>query len=848
MEDFQRQREDLARGFQACGDEGSADALAQGKFLHSQAARLGLDRDELLAKNIVHMYLRCGSIPGARQVFDNLHDRDVILWTAMITAYARNGDFQQGMALLRAMLLDGVAPNKITILAALGTTDCVVEARSIHRILAVESGLEWDVSVGTAIVSMYCRCGSLEDAIDHFEQMPVKNVVTWSVAMAGCKELHRPELGLEIFRGMLLEGAAVDKITLVTLLDLCSSCEDVVVGGEILPDDLLERFGEEIETNVIVGTALVNLYAKGGDLERACGVFSRMKNRNVVTWTALITAHCCCNRDEQALEIFRQMQLEGVRPNAVVFVNVLNACCSMPAAGRTVLELVLECGAERDAILGNAIVNMLGKSGLLDEAREFFERLKSSAATRKNLVLWNGMLAAYALQGEFPAAMEVFAGMLLEGAKPNQATYASVLLHSRRALKSVTSQRHLKLLRLCAEETGLGEAIAGLSTLDHGCEHDDRGRSPRGVVWWTALIVESAEDGRYSDCLEHFGTMQLHGVKPNAVTLANVLYVLGLDRGKLLHGVMVDSGVAVDVGVGTALMNLYARSKLPEHGHRVFLEMEEHTTVSWTAMIACFAQNSRNAEALGLYRRMHLEGHRADAKTFTTILLACSSLIALPEVRSIHSCVHESGFHINDAVSTTLMSAYGKCGTLEDASRIFLHSSSTNPLNTSRWSSMIATSARHGCAAEAVAIFHLMQQEGARADDVTLLCVLAACSHGGMTAKAVEFFVSMIHDYKVGRTGDHCSCMADLLGRNGRLEDAEELIRKMPFQAAASVWMTLLGACRTHGDLPRAKEASDQVSGINPEHAQSYIVLSNVYAESGTKQDHRCSRTSCLAQ
>ncbi|EFJ07487.1 hypothetical protein SELMODRAFT_133508 [Selaginella moellendorffii] len=652
MEDFQRQREDLARGFQACGDEGSADALAQGKFLHSQAARLGLDRDELLAKNIVHMYLRCGSIPGARQVFDNLHDRDVILWTAMITAYARNGDFQQGMALLRAMLLDGVAPNKITILAALGTTDCVVESRSIHRILAVESGLEWDVSVGTAIVSMYCRCGSLEDAIDHFEQMPVKNVVTWSVAMAGCKELHRPELGLEIFRGMLLEGAAVDKITLVTLLDLCSSCEDVVVGGEILPDDFLGRFGEEIETNVIVGTALVNLYAKAGDLERACGVFSRMKNRNVVTWTALITAHCCCDRDEQALEIFRQMQLEGVRPNAV----------------------------------------------------------------------------------------------------------------------------------------------------------------------------------------------------PNAVTLANVLYVLGLDRGKLLHGVMVDSGVAVDVGVGTALMNLYARSKLPEHGHRVFLEMEEHTTVSWTAMIACFAQNSRNAEALGLYRRMHLEGHRADAKTFTTILLACSSLIALPEVRSIHSCVHESGFHINDAVSTTLMSAYGKCGTLEDASRIFLHSSSTNPLNTSRWSSMIATSARHGCAAEAVAIFHRMQQEGARADDVTLLCVLAACSHGGMTAKAVEFFVSMIHDYKVGRTGDHCSCMADLLGRNGRLEDAEELIRKMPFEAAASVWMTLLGACRTHGDLPRAKEASDQVSGINPEHAQSYIVLSNVYAESGTKQDHRCSRTSCLAQ
>eukprot|EP00249_Psilotum_nudum_P009557 c22011_g3_i1 orf=477-1067(+) len=149
------------------------------------------------------------------------------------------------------------------------------------------------------------------------------------------------------------------------------------------------------------------------------------------------------------------------------------------------------------------------------------------------------------------------------------------------------------------------------------------------------------------------------------------------------------------------------------------------------------------------------------------------------------------------------------------------------------WSNMIAAYAQQGYGKEALQLFEVMQFKNVIPDDITFLSILSACSHAGLVEEGHHYFISMSKDFCMTPTAEHYACMIDLLGRAGRLHEAENFINRMPFEPGLSAWMSFLGACRIHDDVERGKHAVEHVLAVDPENAATYVCLSNINAAAG---------------
>jgi pentatricopeptide repeat protein len=232
---------------------------------------------------------------------------------------------------------------------------------------------------------------------------------------------------------------------------------------------------------------------------------------------------------------------------------------------------------------------------------------------------------------------------------------------------------------------------------------------------------------------------------------------------------------------------------------------------------------------------MQQEGVRPDSVTFVGVLNACASVIALEEGRRVHQQIIQSGLESDVFVGSSLVDMYAKCGSIEDACRVF-HKMPSRDVVT--WNAMLGGCAMHGHGREALRHFEQMCDEGVQPDDITFVCVLSACSHAGLVDEGMCLYASMIRDYMIPAKLEHYTCMVDLLGRAGHLQEAENMIMAMPCKPQAAAWMALLGACRIHGNVGMAECVAKRILEMERENAAVYVLLSNIYAAAGNR--HLC--------
>ncbi|KAJ7551429.1 hypothetical protein O6H91_06G015100 [Diphasiastrum complanatum] len=278
----------------------------------------------------------------------------------------------------------------------------------------------------------------------------------------------------------------------------------------------------------------------------------------------------------------------------------------------------------------------------------------------------------------------------------------------------------------------------------------------------------------------------------------------------------------------------YAKCGCTEDARELFDNMSERNVVSWNAMIAGYAQNGLGKEALALYEQMKQEGMQLNNVTCVLLLKACASLAALEQGKQLHSEIIKRGFQSDVVVCSTLVDMYAKCGCTEDARELLDNMSERDVVS---WTAMIAGYAQNGLAQEALALFEQMQREGTKPDEVTYISILSACAHSGLLDQGRYVFDSMCRNHGVTPTKEHYACMVDLLGRAGCLADADLFINKMPIQPDSVVWMTLLGAARNHGHVEIGRRAFDRVVKLEPKNAAPYVLLSNIYAAAGKKDE-----------
>eukprot|EP01018_Ginkgo_biloba_P007178 Gb_33575 [translate_table: standard] len=537
-----------------------------------------------------------------------------------------------------------------------------------------------------------------------------------------------------------------------------------------------------------------------------------------------------------AVDMLYVMHQQGIPTGSDTYARLLQGCIDAKnlGEGKRIQTHMSTTGFKPGSFLGNRLVNLYAKCGRLADARHMFDTMSTRDVFSWNTIIagytkqgciedarhlfdemperdgvsWNSLIAGYARHGHCEEALKLFIEMQRLSTQSTQFTFVSVLSACTGLLDlQQGKQIHSHVTRIGFESNVyLWNALLGMyakcGSIEDARQVFDR-IPERNVVSWNAMIAGYVQNGQGKEALVLFCQMQQAGLKPDHVTLASVL------------------SACIKCG------------EVCEARH-VFDEMTERDDVSWTVMIAGYAQNGYGEEALKLFGQMLFADIQPDEFTYASILRACASLATLECSQGVHAHIIRSGFEANVFVGSALVDMYAKCGSIENAGQVFNKMPARNVVS---WNAMITGYAQNGCSKKAIQLFEQMLQADMKPDHITFVGVIAACSHAGLVEEGWRYFHSMSQDYGITPGADHYACMIDLLSRSGCLDEAEGLINNMPIEPDSIMWATLLSACRIYGNIELGKRAAEYLIELEPQNAGPYVMLSNLCAAAGRWDD-----------
>ncbi|KAF0914814.1 hypothetical protein E2562_031917 [Oryza meyeriana var. granulata] len=507
---------------------------------------------------------------------------------------------------------------------------------------------------------------------------------------------------------------------------------------------------------------LISFYSK---CRRPCcarRVFDEVPEPCHVSWSSLVTAYSNNGLPWSAIQAFHAMRAGGICCNEFALPVVLK-CVPDARLGAQVHAMVVATGFDNDVFVANALVAMYGGFGFMDDARRVFDE----AGSERNAVSWNGLMTAYVKNDQCGDAIQVFGEMVWSGIQPTEFGFSCVV-------NACTGSRNL-----------------------------EAGRQVH------AMVVRTGYDK------DVFTANALVDIILKACAGADAF-----DLGRQVHGFMIKADADSDDYIGVGLVDMYAKHHFLDDARKEGLGVNRTTlaavlksTASLEAVSAT-RQCDHGEGAIKLFMEMLRKGLEPDPFVLSSLLNACASLSAYEQGKQVHAHLIKRQFMSDVFAGNALVYTYAKCGSIEDAELAF---SSLPERGVVSWSAMIGGLAQHGHGKKALELFRRMVDEGIDPNHITMTSVLCACNHAGLVDEAKRYFNSMKEMFGIDRTEEHYSCMIDLLGRAGKLDDAMELVNSMPFQANASVWGALLGASRVHKDPELGRLAAEKLFSLEPE-------------------------------
>lgn len=481
--------------------------------------------------------------------------------------------------------------------------------------------------------------------------------------------------------------------------------------------------------------------------------------------------------------------------------------------------------------LGNKLVDAYLKCGDMNNARRVFDEMP-----QPHIVSWNSMISSYIRSKRSHEAIELFNEMIPKGTLPDEFTFSAIFkAYSDLGLAAEGRRTHglLVTLGLDAKSAFVGSSLvdmyAKFGRLGDARKVYDR-ISCKDVVCSTALITGYSQSGMDREAIRVFGDMFNLGVKPNDFTVSSVLMSCGsLEEGKLIHGLIFKYGLCCQVASQTSLLSMYSKHGLVDDSLKVFERISNPNIVTWTAMIGCLVSNHREELALTMLRRMIHSSVTPNTFTLSTALRGCSALALFEQGKLIHGFSIKCGLNEDRFVGAALIDTYGKCGHVSMARSVF---DCFSELDLVLVNAMIYGYAQNGIGTEAICLFERLLDASLEPNNVTYISVLSACSNAGLVEEARRVFSYITKNHRLGPSTDHYACMVDVLGRAGRLEEAEGLVTQSE-NPDKVLWRTLLGACKIHGELEMAKRAASKVLELDPTDDGTHVLLSNIYASLG---------------
>ncbi|XP_024527226.1 pentatricopeptide repeat-containing protein At5g39350 isoform X1 [Selaginella moellendorffii] len=616
------------------------------------------------------------------------------------------------------------------------------------------------------------------------------------------------------------------------LVQMYGRCQDV--------DSARAAFDSIVRKNVFSWSLMLAAYAQNGHLDDARKVFDHIPERNVVCWNSIMAFYAENGRQMDALHLLAVMDLEGVPPSDVTVLVALESCGAVGwlTLGQCLHESrACELGLVKNAAVGAALVTMYGKCGSIERARSAFVALP-----KRNVVCWTSMIAALAENAEFSDAVGVFRSMIQEGLKPDAVALITVLdacasLGSLAMAESVYSSGSWQWNP--SQDVRIGNAAVNMfgkcGSVERSMEIFDA-MEQRNIVSWTGMVAAFAQNRCFERALGLFRTMDLHGVFPDEITFVSAIVSCGslgdLATGRLLHQECCAASSS-NFAIASALIDMYARCDHIELARAAFDAILPYCCKvgAWNSIISAYARNRQGREAMQIFRAMDLDGVAPNAITLITLLDACANTPSLAHDRFIHSSIADLQTLEHDRrVKNALINMYGKGGNFSKARSIFKNIRHAGDIVT--WTAMVEAYAQNGYGNMAVATFMEMELEGIIPNEITFTSIVSACTHSGLVNQGLFFFASQMEDYGIAARSDQPLVgIVDLLSRSGHISEAAGVIDSMPFRPHSATLTTILSACRIHGDRQTGSAIARKIAAEEPESRATYQLLSNIYAE-----------------
>ncbi|KFK29928.1 hypothetical protein AALP_AA7G196500 [Arabis alpina] len=797
----------------------STSDLRLGKCTHARILTFEENPERFLVNNLISMYSKCGSLTYARRVFDTMPERDLVSWNSILAAYAQCSEgivenIGEGFLLFRILRQNIVFTSRMTLAPLLKLclhSGYVWASESIHG-YACKIGLDSDEFVAGALVNIYLKFGKVKEGRVLFEEMPSRDVVLWNLMLKAYLDMGLKEEAVNLSSAFQRTNLHPNEVTL----------------------RLLERIsGDDSEGGQ------VNSFPNGND---ASEIISKNKR---------LTEYLRVSQYSALLRGFKNMVESNLGCDKVTFILVLAAAVRLDslALGQQVHCMALKLGLDLMLAVANSLINMYCKLRNIGLAMTVFHNM-----SERDLISWNSVIDGFTQSGLDVEAVCMFMELLRCGLTPDQYTMTSVLKAASSLPEglSLNKQVHVHAIKF----NNVSDSYVSTALIDaysrNRCMEEAEvlfERNSFDLVAWNAMMSGYTQSNDGDKTLKLFALMHKQGERSDDFTLATVLKaccsLIAINQGKQVHAYAVKSGYDLDLWVSSGILDLYVKCGDMSAAQFAFNGIPVPDDVAWTTMISGCIENGEEERAFHVYSQMRLKGVLPDEFTIATLAKASSCLTALEQGRQIHANALKLNCTGDPFVGTSLVDMYSKCGSIDDAYSLFKR---IEMRNIAAWNAMLVGLAQHGEGKEALLLFKQMKSLGIKPDKVTFIGVLSACSHSGLVSEAYKHIQSMHRDYGIKPEIEHYSCLADALGRAGLVQQAENLIESMSMKASASMYRTLLAACRAKGDTETGKRVATKLLELEPLDSSAYVLLSNMYAAASKWDEMKLARTMMKGQ
>ncbi|KAL6509559.1 hypothetical protein OROGR_022869 [Orobanche gracilis] len=376
-----------------------------GNALHCCCLKMGLDQNLELCNALINLYAKFGCTFGAATLFRDMPEKDVVSWNSVICGYANSGDFARAFSLFREMRIQKVGIDRVSfscLLSACAAEKHIWLGKMIHARL-ISNRLDCDVSVGTSLISMYARCREMESARNVFDEMPKRNIEYWNAMIHAYVENGIAREALKLLDQIEFRDLEPDDVTTLGLITACRDTGDLHQG--MFVHSMVES-RECLKSSVVLGNALVDMYAKCGSMSKATVVFDRMSKKDIISWTSMIVGHAINGERDKSLSTFKLMCAKNIVPNYVTFIGVLSACdhAGLVDEGRKLYDAMYEVYDIKPKIEHcGCVVDMLVRAGKLEDAQEFIREMPMEP----NALVWRMLVNGCRVHGNISLGLNL---------------------------------------------------------------------------------------------------------------------------------------------------------------------------------------------------------------------------------------------------------------------------------------------------------------------------------------------------------------------------------------------------------------------------------------------------------